>query len=99
MQRLCRLLGVSVQTLYSIRPQDLQHILPQPALCRRVMGLVSTSYNTIVQSGTSHGGCMQEPLSELYNLLNSHSQTQQAGEGSDGGSHRDRSPGGSAEEE
>lgn len=65
------------------------------------MQLVFTSYNTLVQapSGHSHNGRMQEPLSELYSMLDNLSQTQQAGEGSDGGSRGDQSPAGSAEEE
>lgn len=95
-QRMCRLLGQCVMHLHNFRPQDFQYILPSPGHCQRVMALVNTSYNTILQAGTGQVGRMQEPLSNLYTTLN-HAQTQQ-GEVSDG-SHCEQSPGGSAEEE
>lgn len=96
-QRMCKLLGQCVYNLHSFRPHDFQYLLPAPSQCRRVMELVHTSYNTIIQSGAQQSGRMQESLSQLYNMLNIHSQTQQ-GEVSDG-SQCEQSPGGSAEDE
>jgi hypothetical protein len=87
--RMCKLLGQCVLHLHTFRPQDLKLLLPAPSHCQRLMELIGSAYNTVIQAGTPGAGRMQEPLASLYNMLDVHRQTQHEEEF--------QSPGGSAE--
>lgn len=96
-QRMCRMMGQCLQHLHGTRPQDYQHIIPAPALCRRVMDIVHNAYNNLLNSGAQGSGRIQEPLSHLYSLLSQHASPQQGNVPN--GAQSEQGPAGSGEEE